>query len=232
MAGSAQVPRVCRGSSASGLHPRLGRRRTLAQVFGGPFCMAGMMASDQSVNVGPLGGRMHIHEHTTATRSIADFNTETEWAEWVRDYYRDIETYDWVDVADHLRGPEALFHRNRRRTVRRLLSRYRAQTPMLDAGCGTGLNLASLPEGSVGIDLNPRNLELIRARLPEHQAVEGDIEAMPFGDESFATVVCTEVLEHVPHPEAALREIRRVLQPGGLLVGSVPCRSLIWRLRF
>jgi len=31
------------------------------------------------------------------------------WAEWVKDYYRDVETYDWVDVADHLRGPEALF---------------------------------------------------------------------------------------------------------------------------
>ena len=55
---------------------------------------------------------------------------------------------------------------------------------------------------------------------------------MPFGDGSFATVLCTEVLEHVPHPDAALREIGRVLRPGGLLVGSVPCRSLIWRLRF
>jgi ubiquinone/menaquinone biosynthesis C-methylase UbiE len=175
---------------------------------------------------------MHSHDHATTVRTAADFATETEWAEWVRDYYRDIETYDWVDVADNLRGPEALFHRNRRRTVRRLLNHYRAQSPMLDAGCGTGLNLASLPPGSVGLDLNPRNLELIRARLPEHQAVEGDIEAMPFEDRAFATVVCTEVLEHVPHPDAALREIRRVLQPAGLLIGSVPCRSIIWRLRF
>ena len=175
---------------------------------------------------------MHSHEHTTATRSMADFNTETEWAEWVRDYYRDIETYDWVDVADHLRGPEAFFHRNRRRTVRRLLHRYHAQSPMLDAGCGTGLNLASMPAGSVGIDLNPRNLALVRARLPQQQAVQGDIEAMPFDDGSFATVVCTEVLEHVPYPTTALREIRRVLRPEGLLIGSVPCRSMIWRLRF
>src|SRR5438270_6244272 len=175
---------------------------------------------------------MHNHDHATTVRPATDFGTETEWAEWVRDYYRDIETYDWVDVADNLRGPEALFHRNRRRTVRRLLRRYGAQSPMLDAGCGTGLNLASLPDGSVGIDLNPRNLELIRARLPNHRAVEGDIEAMPFEDATFATVVFTEVLEHVPHPDVALREIRRVLQPDGLLVGSVPCRSWIWRLRF
>ena len=175
---------------------------------------------------------MHSHAHEAPVRTRADFPTELAWAEWVRDYYRDIETYDWVDVAENLRGLEALFHRNRRRTVRRLLSRYRAEGPMLDAGCGTGLNLASMPAGSIGIDLNPRNLDLIRQRLPHHQAVLGDIEAMPFDDASFSTVVCTEVLEHVPYPDTALSEMARVLRPGGLLIGSVPCRSLIWKLRF
>lgn len=171
----------------------------------------------------------HAHSHDD-TRSR--FRTETEWAEWVKDYYRDIETYDWVDVADNLRGLESFFHRNRRRVVKSLLSRYGAREPMLDAGCGTGLNLANLPAGSVGLDINPRNLALIRARLPEHIAAEGDIESMPFADATFETVVCTEVLEHLPDPECAVTEIRRVLRPGGLLLGSVPARSAIWRLRF
>jgi ubiquinone/menaquinone biosynthesis C-methylase UbiE len=175
---------------------------------------------------------MHSHSHEAAVRTREDFPTELAWAEWVRDYYRDIETYDWVDVADTVRGLEAFFHRNRRRTVRTLLKRYRAQEPMLDAGCGTGLNLASMPPGSTGIDLNPRNLDLIRKRLPDRQLVEGDIEKMPFDDASFATVVCTEVLEHVPYPATALKEIHRVLKPGGMLIGSVPCRSFIWKLRF
>jgi ubiquinone/menaquinone biosynthesis C-methylase UbiE len=175
---------------------------------------------------------MHSHSHEAAVRTREDFPTELAWAEWVRDYYRDIETYDWVDVADNVRGLEAFFHRNRRRTVRTLLKRYRAQEPMLDAGCGTGLNLASMPPGSTGIDLNPRNLDLIRKRLPDRQLVEGDIEKMPFDDASFATVVCTEVLEHVPYPATALKEIHRVLKPGGMLIGSVPCRSFFWKLRF
>jgi ubiquinone/menaquinone biosynthesis C-methylase UbiE len=175
---------------------------------------------------------MHSHSHEAAVRTREDFPTELAWAEWVRDYYRDIETYDWVDVAVIVRGLEAFFHRNRRRTVRTLLKRYRAQEPMLDAGCGTGLNLASMPPGSTGIDLNPRNLDLIRKRLPDRQLVEGDIEKMPFDDASFATVVCTEVLEHVPYPATALKEIHRVLKPGGMLIGSVPCRSFIWKLRF
>ena len=173
-----------------------------------------------------------MHRHHAETIDRPDFGSETAWAEWVRDYYRDIESYDWVDVADNVRGLESFFHRNRRRVIRSLLKRYRARGPMLDAGCGTGLNLSSMPSGSVGLDINPRNLALIRSRLPDRMAVEGDIENMPFGGAAFETVVCTEVLEHVPYPDRALAEIGRVLRPGGLLLGSVPSRSLIWRLRF
>jgi SAM-dependent methyltransferase len=172
-----------------------------------------------------------LHAEVQGHRTPSDFATEHEWAEWVKDYYREIETYDWVDVADRFRGLESFFHRNRRRVIRALVARYGSR-PVLDAGCGTGLNLASLPAGSVGLDLNPRNVQLVRSRLPEHSAVHGDIEAMPFADGHFGTVVCTEVLEHVPYPATALKEIHRVLRPGGRLIGSVPARSAIWRLRF
>ena len=155
------------------------------------------------------------------------------WAEWVKDYYRDVETYDWVKVTDNLCGPEAFFHKNRERATRKLVERYAPQgAPILDAGCGTGLNLRNMPAGSVGMDINPRNLELVASRLPGHRVVLGDVEAMPFEDDSFGAVVCTEVLEHVPDPSTALREIARVLRSGGVLIGSVPARSMIWRLRF
>jgi ubiquinone/menaquinone biosynthesis C-methylase UbiE len=73
---------------------------------------------------------------------------------------------------------------------------------------------------------------LLAKRLPEHRVVVGDIESLPFPDATFSTVLCTEVLEHVPNPSTALAEMHRVLKPGGHLIGSVPSRSLIWRLRF
>jgi ubiquinone/menaquinone biosynthesis C-methylase UbiE len=174
-----------------------------------------------------------MEQHDHAAHGVNVEPGSPAWSEWVKDYYRDVETYDWVDVADNLRGPEAFFHRNRARVVRQLTAKYAVPgRPILDAGCGTGLNLRHLPVGSTGIDINPRNLELIKQRLPGYHAVEGDIEAMPFDDGAFGTVLCTEVIEHIPDPSMALREFRRVLQPGGVLIGSVPARSAIWRLRF
>lgn len=174
---------------------------------------------------------MHQHEH--AAHGVEIEAGTHAWSEWVKDYYRDVETYDWVDVADNLRGLEAFFHRNRARVVRRMVARYATPAaPILDAGCGTGLNLRHLPAGSTGIDINPRNVAVLRRRLPDHTIVEGDVEALPFADGSFGTILCTEVIEHIPDPSAALAEYRRVLQPGGVLIGSVPARSAVWKLRF
>ena len=169
---------------------------------------------------------MHQHEH--AAQGVEIEPGTPAWSEWVKDYYRDVETYDWVDVADNLRGLEAFFHRNRARVVRRLIAKYAVRgAPILDAGCGTGLNLRHLPSGSTGIDINPRNVELVARRLPNHRVIQGDVEALPFEANDFGTVLCTEVIEHIPDPSTALSEFRRVLKPGGVLVGSVPARCIV-----
>ena len=178
-----------------------------------------------------MGERWADHHHHAA-EGIALEPGSAAWSEWVKDYYRDIETYDWVDVADNLRGLEAFFHRNRARVVRNLVA-------VRDAGrTDPRRRLWDRPEpappaaGSVGVDINPRNVELLRQRLPNHIVIEGDVEDLPFADGSFGTVLCTEVIEHIPEPAAALAEYpagpaaRRCADRIG--AGAV----VVWRLRF
>jgi ubiquinone/menaquinone biosynthesis C-methylase UbiE len=155
-----------------------------------------------------------------------------EFLEHNKAYYLIKEKYDWVEATDNWRGLEAIFHTLRQRKVRQLVQQHAPTGPYLDAGCGTGLNLRHLPAGAVGVDINPRNLPPARIHAPNARLLQADLELLPFPDAAFATVICTEVLEHFPVPTLPLAEITRVLQPGGLLIGSVPAVSWVWNLRF
>jgi len=93
---------------------------------------------------------------------------------------------------------------------------------VLDVGCGQGIDLIRFARGGArvtGIDLTPRHVELARQHLEalglEGVVFEGDAERLPFPDDSFDIVSSNGVLHHTPDMEAALREIRRVLRPGG-----------------
>jgi len=55
-----------------------------------------------------------------------------------------------------------------------------------------------------------------------HADIVGDVDNLPFADEIADVVICTEVLEHVPYPQKALKEINRVLKHGGYLILSTP----------
>ena len=155
-----------------------------------------------------------------------------EFLETNKDYYLSIEDYDWVDATDQVRGLEAFFHKLRAREVRQLVAKHAIKERMLDAGCGTALNLRDLPAGSIGVDINPRNLPRARRYAPRATVLQGDLEGLPFPDETFSTVLCTEVLEHFPEPGFPLNELKRVLRSGGRFIGSVPADSWIWHLRF
>jgi demethylmenaquinone methyltransferase / 2-methoxy-6-polyprenyl-1,4-benzoquinol methylase len=90
---------------------------------------------------------------------------------------------------------------------------------VLDACCGTGdLAVAARKAGAgkvVGLDFSEPMLERARRKAPELEFVRGDVLALPFEDASFDAVVVGFGVRNVEDLEAALRELRRVLRPGG-----------------
>lgn len=92
---------------------------------------------------------------------------------------------------------------------------------VLDAACGTGdLALADLRAGAahvVGVDFSERMLERAARKSSEIEWVQGDLCKLPFADGTFQAATIGFGLRNVADTEGALRELRRVLAPGGRL---------------
>jgi SAM-dependent methyltransferase len=107
---------------------------------------------------------------------------------------------------------------------------------VLDCGCGYGWFLKVLEQMSagrlVGVDVDLGRLEKARRELGRRGAavLAADAVRLPFPDDTFDKVVLSEVLEHLPDDRAALREVRRVLKPGGVVAITVPHRDypMLW----
>jgi demethylmenaquinone methyltransferase / 2-methoxy-6-polyprenyl-1,4-benzoquinol methylase len=96
----------------------------------------------------------------------------------------------------------------------------RSGDDVLDACCGTGdLAIADARAGGnvTGLDFSERMLERARRKAPELTWLSGDLLALPFGDGSFDAATVGFGVRNVDDLEAALRELRRVLRPGGRL---------------
>ena len=120
-----------------------------------------------------------------------------------------------------------------------------ADQRVLDVATGTGMVAAELLARSdcsvVGIDQSAEMLAVARARFAaversRVELIEGQAEALPFADESFDALTFTYLLRYVDDPAATMRELARVVRPGGRVaslefgVPSWPPARLAWRL--
>ncbi|MFI7702775.1 class I SAM-dependent methyltransferase [Nonomuraea sp. NPDC049480] len=117
----------------------------------------------------------------------------------------DAEAYDrgFAQLSSHTVGP--------------LLTRAHAAR-LLDVGCGTGVvTAAALALGAevTAVDADPVMLELIARRHPYATIRRAALPELPFRDEEFDAVVGNYVINHVPDTAETLKELHRVLRPGG-----------------
>jgi 2-polyprenyl-3-methyl-5-hydroxy-6-metoxy-1,4-benzoquinol methylase len=120
------------------------------------------------------------------------------------------------------------------------VARYRwaagaaAGREVLDAGCGEGYGARLLMQlggarRCVGVDVDERTVAAARDRYADVEGLEfeaGDVTSLPFADDSFDVVTCFETIEHVAAQRDAVRELARVLRPGGALLISSPNRGV------
>jgi demethylmenaquinone methyltransferase / 2-methoxy-6-polyprenyl-1,4-benzoquinol methylase len=120
------------------------------------------------------------------------------------------------DVMNHVMTA-GLDRRWRRITIDETV---RADDRVLDACCGTGdLAIGARGRGAdvVGLDFSERMLERAARKEPQIEWVQGDVLALPFEDGSFDAVTVGFGVRNVEDLEAGVRELRRVLRPGGRL---------------
>lgn len=131
---------------------------------------------------------------------------------------------DWVGAHDY----QILWESHYRPERQTILDAVRAFAPsasgcLLDVGCGhkpyARLFLPYVQE-YIGLDL-------VESAAGNDADVIGSVLALPFDDASFDTVIATQVIEHVAEPWVMMREIARVLRPGGRVLVTAP---LFWPL--
>jgi SAM-dependent methyltransferase len=152
---------------------------------------------------------------------------------WTRQLFRPMQADEYRKMAE---VEDAMwYYRALHRHVGRSLAENLPEIEMpkvLDAGCGTGgllrhLRAAQPAWGLSGLDFSPLACELARERTGL-EITQGSILALPFADAAFDAVASCDVVCQVTEPALALREIFRVLRPGGVLVMTMPAYQWMW----
>lgn len=140
--------------------------------------------------------------------------------------YKQLSVNEFTKAADKYESDEAGVYNICKKDYPDILAEVEKEPfeELLDAGCGTAPMISLLaerfPEAHfTGIDLTPKMIEVAKAKkLPNATFVCGDCEKLPFADNSFDVVICSQSFHHYPHPEAFFDSAYRVLRKGGRLI--------------
>lgn len=118
-------------------------------------------------------------------------------------------------------------YRIRRRSIRKALRVQPPQGLILEIGSG----VSTMTEGGSEIiysDISSSSVRFLKEKHPASHALEMSITEASLKSNSMSAIVCSEVLEHVPNDQAALKELFRILAPGGTMILTVPAHPYFY----
>ena len=156
------------------------------------------------------------------------YDLDRPWKEVMEDLAQD----DVHEEFYRSRNPLVSYlHRRRLGLIRELVESNGCRS-VLEVGCGDGFVLEAIADLDVdlaGVEISEVRVARANARAPRAKVVQGDARSLRFPPRSFDVTICTEVLEHVPQPEQAVRELERVTKRRGSIIVTVP-NERNWRL--
>ena len=160
----------------------------------------------------------------TRVQSIAEITGQLEDESWSELFHNDERnvTAGYAEWAPTYDGPANPMFLAEEPVVHGILAGYPAGRA-LDAACGTGrhaAHLVSLGHDVTGIDCTPEMLEVAKAKAPDVQFKVGDLTSLPLPDDAVDVAVCALSLTHCADLEPPVRELARVVRPGGHVVIS------------
>ena len=114
--------------------------------------------------------------------------------------------------------------------LKRLSIKSVKKAPILDIGCGTGIILKILERfgPAYGVELSWEAIRFLRRRDLNLIARSDANQCLPFKNDTFSTIICLDVLEHLENDFKLLKEMFRVCKPGGHVVVTVPAFEILW----
>jgi len=111
-----------------------------------------------------------------------------------------------------------------------LVRKQTKQGRILDIGCGTGIILKILQDlgSAYGMEISFRAIELLKKRNISRVVCGDANQKLPFRDDTFSTITCLDVLEHLDNDLNFIKEIGRICETGGLLLVTVPAFNIFW----
>lgn len=145
----------------------------------------------------------------------------------VKDFYDSIQGDVYEKACKSWFLPRRLWHAHKNREVVKKVEGKR----VLEVGCGSGTIIKKLlkkGKNVIGVDIGKKFLSFCHSTYWNTAFCAADAQHLPFLDNCFDSIVCSEVIEHLNNPEESLKEFERILCPNGELVITTPNISFRW----